>query len=369
VGPCAAIPNYWVTFCPMEPGPTRRAGPARRPNMRDVAAAANVSYMTVSRVVNGSPSVAPETRARILNAMQVLGYRRNETARALKTQRVNRVGVVASALTERGPSVLVAALQEAALSNGYEMALVALPEITEAAIQDCVDRLLRWDVDALIFTVTHRRALTLGGLPVVLVEGVVEARPYTAGVAQREGAYAATRHLLDLGHRSVAHLAGPAEWVEASERRAGWIQAHEEVGRPHGVEFAGDWTPASGYAGGVFLRDRQDVTAVFSANDQMALGLLSALRESGRRVPEEISVVGFDDQPEAAYFAPALTTVRQDFGKLATEAMDLVVRAVSCERTPTAPLIPAELILRGSTAAPPSGRRGDAGDAVGQRHG
>jgi len=291
----------------------------------------------------------------VLEAIEALGYRRNAMARALKTRRSHRLGVIASDLQERGPSMLMVAVQEAALAAGYEISLVGLSEMTPQAVRAAVDRVVEQDVEALLVTVTHAEVRSLaeqhvGAVPFVFVEGVVEGAPGSAGTAQRAGAHLATTHLLQLGHEAVAHVTGPASWIESSERKAGWHQAHVDADREPGLEIEGDWTARSGYLAGVELAARRDVTAVFTANDQMALGLLHAMREAGRQVPDEVSIVGFDDLPEAAYFAPPLTTVRQDFPELGRRAVDLAVRLLGGETEPRAPLVPTELVVRGSTA-------------------
>jgi DNA-binding LacI/PurR family transcriptional regulator len=185
------------------------------------------------------------------------------------------------------------------------------------------------------------------------VEGDLSALPLTAGVDQVEGARLATRHLLDLGHESVAHLAGPEEWLEAQARREGWRSALQDMGRPVPELLGeGDWTSRSGYEIARSTEWGDDTTAVFVANDQMALGVLRALAECGRRVPEDVSVVGFDDLPEAAYFAPPLTTVRQDFVELGTRAIGLVLRVLGGEQEASVPLVEPTLVVRSSTAPP-----------------
>jgi DNA-binding LacI/PurR family transcriptional regulator len=185
-----------------------------------------------------------------------------------------------------------------------------------------------------------------------MVEGVTRGQPLSAGIDQEAGALLATDHLLDLGHRRVAHVSGPDNWVESAQRRAGWRLAHEQRGMLPGPELDGDWSPDSGYRAGLLIADDPHVSAVFAGNDPMALGLLRALHERGRRVPEDISVVGFDDVPEAAYYWPALTTVAQDFSELGRRALALALAAVRGEREATVDLIVPTLRVRSSTAEP-----------------
>jgi DNA-binding LacI/PurR family transcriptional regulator len=334
------------------------------PRLTDVAEAAGVSHQTVSRVLNGSTLVRDETRQKVLEATASLGYRRNSAARALVTNKSGRLGVVVAHLEERGPATLAAKLQEAARDEGYEAVFVGLQTLDTSTLPGAIDRLLDQAVEAIVVGVTHRESLEMvSGLqlriPVVFVEGVADAGPLAAGVGHRAAAAMATDHLLDHGHTSVAHVSGPLEWLEAAERRAGWLSAHEQRGRVAGPEVAGDWTPESGYAAGVVLARDPSVTAVFAANDQMSLGLLRAMHEAGRRVPEDVSVVGYDNLPEAAYFIPPLTTVDQDFGELALRAVKLAVQAISGEKAPAYDLIQATLVERASCAGPPADQVGE----------
>jgi DNA-binding LacI/PurR family transcriptional regulator len=187
---------------------------------------------------------------------------------------------------------------------------------------------------------------------VIVVQGVSDGQPMAVGIAQEAGARVAVEHLLDLGHRRVAHVTGPLEWVEAGQRRAGWQRAHEDRHIQPGPEVAGDWSPKSGYEAGLRIAENPDVTAVFAANDAMAMGLMYALHEKGRDVPGEISVVGFDNAPEAPYVWPALTTVNQEFSLLGRRAVDLTLRALAGDADPSTQLIRPALVVRDSTAAP-----------------
>ena len=152
-------------------------------------------------------------------------------------------------------------------------------------------------------------------------------------------------------------MTGPLDWVEAGQRRAGWLRAHESRGLPPGRELTGDWSASSGYECGLQVADDPDVTAVVVANDAMALGVLRALHETGRSVPGDVSVVGFDDVPEAEYYWPALTTVSQAFSTLGERAVELTLRALAGEDRPAAELVQPELVVRSSTARP-AGRQG-----------
>ena len=170
-------------------------------------------------------------------------------------------------------------------------------------------------------------------------------------VDQFAGAAAATRHLLELGHATVWHIAGPDDWQESRQRVAGWRHALQAAGAEARTPLTGDWSARAGYELGKELMAEPGVTAVFVANDQMALGLLRVLHETGRDVPHEVSVVGFDDVPEAAYFTPPLTTVRQDFMEMGRRSLHLLLSEIgNGTRSTTRETVPSELIVRASTA-------------------
>ena len=324
--------------------------------MADVAAAAGVSHQTVSRVLNGSPLVRDETRTRVIAAIEELGYRRNKAARLLATNRSGRIGMVSAHLALHGPSMIALAVQEGGHEAGYDVSLVAVSELSPESLRGVVERLLDEAVEAIVVAVAQRDALEITksldlSVPLVLVQGVTPGQAMAAGIDQEQGALLATHHLLDLGHRHVAHITGPMDWTEAAQRRGGWLLAHEQRNTLPGPELTGDWSAESGYQAGRRIAGDPSVTAVFAANDNMALGLMRALHEAGRRVPDEVSVVGFDDVPEAGYYWPPLTTVNQQFSVLGRRAVELAVRALEGEEQPATDLVVPELIVRGSTAA------------------
>ena len=327
--------------------------------MTDVAARAGVSHQTVSRVVNGFDGIRPETRARVLEAIEELGYRRNLAARMLASSRSGLIGVVSWGSGLYGPSSVVAALEEAAARRGYDVALVTLRDFDDDSVSAAFERLLSQAVEALVLVVPHHatlRGLARGSVqvPVVSVLGDTSASAFTAALDNVGGARAAVRHLLDLGHRTVVHVAGPDDFGDAAARVEGWRAELEDAGREvPPLRWRGDWSARSGYVAGQSLAADPAVTAVFAANDQMALGVVRAVVEAGRRVPEDVSVVGFDDLPEAAYFTPPLTTVRQEFDVLGQTIMSLLERALAGEPEPRVPLMATDLVVRASTAPPP----------------
>ena len=333
---------------------------ARPPVMADVARLAGVSHQTVSRVINGQSNLRPATRLRVEEAIRQLGYRPNTAARALVTRRSATIGVIGSKSGFWGPSSIHRTVQAAGREAGFFVSSVNVPDFTRAAVENAVDHLRDQSVEGIVLIAANDEALEVAraqeaiGTPVVVVEGSLYKATWTVGVDQAAGAELATRHLVDLGHTEIVHLTGPLQWTEARSRLQGWQNAMHEAGLRPSAPLEGDWTAASGYSAGAELAGRPEVSAVFAANDQMALGLLRALWEAGRSVPGDISVVGFDDIPEAEYLIPPLTTVRQDFTEVGHRAIAILQAAIS-DPDPDADiperLIQPELVVRSSTAA------------------
>lgn len=329
--------------------------------MTDVARQAGVSHQTVSRVLNGHPNVRPQTRASVLAAIRDLGYRPNAAARTLVTGRTNVLGVISFDTTLYGPASMLYGIERAA-RPGYSVAIASLARFDRGSLPEAVERFLGQAVDGIIVIAPETAAVeALTGLaadiPLVAVGCGTRAPLLSVAIDNLSGAAQATQHLLDLGHRTVHHIAGPDSWLDARERVEGWRQTLRRAGAPEPDLLSGDWSARSGYEVGHRLAAMPEVTAVSCGNDQMALGLLRALAERGRRVPGDISVAGFDDIPEAAFFLPPLTTVRQDFGELGRRALHLLIDRMSGGRQlqPVLPIEP-ELVVRASTG-PPGGRR------------
>ncbi len=327
-----------------------------KPVMADVARLAGVSHQTVSRVINGSPSIRPATKARVEHAIAELGYRPNTAARALVTRRSGIIGIVGTNGALYGPSSIQRSVEEAARAAGYFTSMVPLAEVTREALRDALEHLARQSVEAIVMIAAQEDALVVArsaeaGMPMIVVEGDLSGSGLSVGVDQIAGARQATEHLIDLGHREILHIAGPTTWTEAKGRRIGYEEAMRAAGLTPRVLAEGDWTPACGYRIGRQLAregGKSSATAAFVANDQMAIGVLHALVEAGRSVPGDVSVVGFDDIPEAAYLNPALTTIRQDFKAVGQRAIELVIATL--EGTPASvPLLSPELIVRDST--------------------
>ena len=330
--------------------------PARSaPRLEDVARVAGVSHQTVSRVINGSAKVAPGTRDRVLEAVRELGYRRNNAARALVTQKSGVIGVVVAGLGYFGPSSTVVGLELAARAQGYSIVLASLPEVTPEATSEAIDHLVSESVEAIVLIAPDDTGLDLGigstlPIPVVVLDAEPGRARFAVGVDHEAGAMLATQHLIDLGHTRIAHVSGPRDWYQAQAREAGWRQSLRRAGLPEPEVLVGDWSASSGYALGRDLAAEGTATAVFVANDQMSVGVLRALAEAGLRVPRDVSVVGFDDIPESEFFTPPLTTVRQNFVALGRGALELLTEGIRGESASGAVVVPPKLVVRASTA-------------------
>jgi len=329
--------------------------------MADVARLAGVSHQTVSRVINGQNNLRPATRQRVEEAIRQLGYRPNSAARALVRKRSATIGVIGSKSGFWGPSSVHRTVQAAGREAGYFVSSVNVPNLTRDAVSDAVDHLCDQRVEGIVMIAANDEALEVAraqeaiGIPVIVVEGSLHQAHLTVGVDQVAGAELATRHLLDLGHTEIVHLAGPLQWTEARSRLLGWQNAMHSAGLRPWPHLEGDWTAESGYRIGASLAGRPEVTAVFAANDQMALGVLRALWEAGRAVPSDVSVVGFDDIPEAEFLIPPLTTVRQDFTAVGHRAIEILRVAIG-DADPDADvperMIQPELVVRRSASEP-----------------
>lgn len=332
-----------------------------RPNIRHVAAVAGVSHMTVSRVLNNHPNIKPETRQRVLDAIEETGFRPNSAARALANQRNRRIGVLVEASNTWGPSTALRGIELAAGGQGYSVTSVSLRSDEEGTTQAAVDQLKDQGIDALCViaprsaSLSELRQLNVG-LPVLAVKGGGDPTFYTAAVDQRQGTALLVDHLAELGHRSVLHLSGPLDWFDARDReRAFYARSREWQLREQPV-VVGDWTADFAYDYAVSLKRKPEYTAVFAANDEMALGLIHGFTERGVSVPEELSIVGFDDLPLSAHFLPPLTTVRQDFQDLGAKVVAVLIAAIEGREVPQHSKLPVELKVRSSTAPPRRGQ-------------
>jgi DNA-binding LacI/PurR family transcriptional regulator len=340
-------------------GTTGSRASAPRPSMADVARLAGVSSQTVSRVSNGLSNVDEQTRARVVQAMETLGYRPNGAARALKSGRFHTIGVIMTTLQTLGNMRTLDAIATEAARAGYSVMLLPISDPTLRGVSGAYQRLSAQAVDGAVI-ILEARLLDRAefalppGIPVVVIDSGAGPGYTVVDTDQALGARQATEHLLSLGHRQVWHIAGPETSFSAAHRAASWQRTLEEAGITPPPALRGDWTCESGYQHGLTLGQREDVTAIFAANDQMGLGAMRALHELGRDIPGEISIVGFDDMDEAGSFWPPLTTIRQDFaavGRLSIQKLLGKVSDSSTENDTT--IVPTELIVRASTGKPP----------------
>jgi len=326
--------------------------------MIDVARLAGVSHQTVSRVLNSSPAVGPELTLRVQEAIQLLGYKRNSAARALASRRSLNLGVISFGISLYGPSLTLFGIAEAAREVGYTTSLITLANFKRETVEAAFDHLEEVSVDGVVVLAPVKGAMDTiralsDDLPLVTFEPGVTDKSTSVAIDEVLGARLATRHLLGLGHDTVWHVSGPDGWLGTDARVKGWRQELSASRRvAHEVIMADSWSAASGHHVGRYIADNREITAVFVANDQMTLGVLYALHEAGIRVPEDVSIVGFDDVPEASFFLPALTTVRLDFDAVGRACVAMLMSMILGKPSKAPPLPTPKLIIRSSTAWP-----------------
>jgi DNA-binding LacI/PurR family transcriptional regulator len=335
----------------------------KQANIRDVARAAGVSHQTVSRVINGHPGVRASTRAGVLASIRELGFRPNQAARALARGHARAVTVLTSNTTRYGYVQILGGIEEAARQAGYAVGVRVLDTSDAAGVQAAVEQVCQPGAGSVVVI-----AFDMAGLlaihavpPFVPLAAVVEAshgkRTDSPSVWLDDGRAAnlATRFLLELGHRTVHYVAIPSP-TGVSDRMDGWRTALEEAGAPLPEPVPAGWTPEQGYRAGQRLAADREVTAVLCGNDDLALGVLSALRDAGRQVPADVSVVGFDDTPQSAFYSPSLTTVRMDFVGLGRACFRLLDREGNERSAPASPGVTAPALIVRDSSGPPPGR-------------
>lgn len=322
-----------------------------------MAQLAGVSHQTVSRVVNRHPSVAADTRARVLEAIRELDYAPNRVAQSLATRRSKTAGIIGYGTTHYGPSQMVAHIEAGLKARGYGLVYAAVSDLSVEVLREQITTLRDQLVAGMVLITPvgggHLAETSdLIHVPFVMIDAMLGEHVPSVVFHQHHGARLATQHLIDAGHRAICEITGPLEWSGAKQRHDGWLATLAGAGVTPGASVEGAWTAASGCLAARQLLERgEHFTALVVGNDQMALGAIHALREAGRRVPQDVSVVGFDDIPEAAYFDPPLTTLRQDFGALGQQAVELLLARIA---TPDAPahqrVLYPQLIERASVA-------------------
>jgi LacI family transcriptional regulator len=338
--------------------------------IKQVAQEARVSTQTVSRVINNRPDVAPETRQRVLEVIERLGYQPSALARSLIRRRSHTLGVVIAGLKYIGPSRTLNGIAERAEDMGYSLLLKGLPRFDTSNVESILNALLARQVDGIIWAVSevgdnrdwlHERLPDLPA-PIIFLTMGQQADLSVVAVDNYSGGRMATEHLLEQGYRHIGHITGPLAWWEARQRKAGWQDALLDAGIPvNNYQWAeGNWSPDSGErAIHQLLEQYPAMDAVFVGNDQMALSVSQVACRRGLKIPQDLAVVGFDSIPEAAYFWPPLSTVEQDMHQLGCVAVEQVVRMIEANREsenmfePETIWLKPRLIVRESSLASP----------------
>ena len=339
-----------------------------RSTIRQVASEAGVSTQTVSRVINERPDVSVETRRRVQKVIEKIGYRPSALARSLIRQRSYTLGVVTAGLRHIGPSRTLSGITAAAADAGYALLLEELPRFDTDDTQPIFEALLSRHVDGVIWAVPEvgvnrrwtERLPRHGEIPIVYLAMEPKQNISVVSINNYLGARLAMGHLLEQGYRQIAHIAGPLDWWEARQRLAAWKDALSEAGMESpDTQFAeGNWSPASGAeAMEQLFHKSPHVEAVFVANDQMALSVLYVAFRHGRKVPQDLGVVGFDNIPESAYFLPSLTTVQQDQYNVGKVAVEEITRIIESGWQGLEPVEPKSIMLSPTLVIRQSSRR------------
>ncbi len=325
--------------------------------IRDVASQAGVSHQTVSRVINNNERVSPETRARVLDAINQLGYKPNAIARFMAKGRTRSLACLSPNLTDYTFACIIEGAETEARQSNYFLITASAPD--EDTFRCLVEELVasrRTEGLLVINPYIDGRHLDLPQFVPIVFVGAHPRSEEVDSVALDDwgAAHMAVRHLLELGHRRIALITGPQVEDCTQDRLAGYQAALRSAGvEPDpALMVEGDWSATSGFEAVAKLCARGiNFTALFAQNDRMAIGAIRALRERGARVPQDVSVIGFDDLPLASYFDPPLTTMRQDMFGIGREAARLLIRALEDPASPRRQLrLPAELVVRNSTA-------------------
>jgi LacI family transcriptional regulator len=343
---------------------------SQKATLKEVARIARVSAQTVSRVVNKRPDVAEETRTRVQQVIDELGYQPNTIARSLITRLSRTLGVVAAGLEYYGPSTILIGIQQEAESLGYSLNLILTPDPSKEDFSQIVNEFNGRQVDGIIWAVppvgqNRLRFLAprLSQAPPTIFLNQPDPAFSVISIDNRQGARLAVKHLIQQGYRHIAIVSGPSQWWESSERVQGWKQALAEEGLQADLRlcYEGDWTAASGEQAFHELLSRGlPMDAVFASNDQMALGVIRAAHSRAFRLPDQIGVIGYDDYPDSAYFLPALSTIRQPLREAGASAVRELVQMIREQKENPAEyevktmILQPRLVVRESTNRNPS---------------
>ena len=338
---------------------------SKRPTILDVASAAGVSYQTVSRVINSKAEVSEETREKVKRVIEELGYKPSAIARSLIQQRSYTLGVVTAGLKFIGPSRTLNGITQQAEEKGYTLLLKELPSFNTNNVQHIIDSLLSRHVDGLIWAAPEigdnrkwlEEELVKFSIPVIFISMHPVDNFSVISIDNYLGGQIATQHLIECGYKNIGFISGPLDWWEARQRKRGW----EKVQKEHSFAISentwseGNWSSSSGEeAFEKLIKQYPNMDAVFSANDQMALGVMSYAYKHHIRIPDDLAIIGFDDIAEAESFCPPLTTIRNDLLSVGRNAVNEIVSAIEDDREGKEHhsnnfLVSPELIVRQST--------------------
>ncbi len=331
----------------------------KRVTMLEVAQESGVSYQTVSRVINDHPNVAPETRSRILDVIKRLNYRPSKAARSLASKYSSTLAVITYGMEFYGLTQMVVNIEQYARKAGYDIVYSNVNLEDSDDIDSRIDSMAQWSVDGIILiapiknTYYERIFQQLTTTPYILFDNSPDIQNPSIRINQESGGLTVTNHLISLGHQQLVTIKGPQKWFGAESRLLGYHQALQSAGLTSIAEIEGDWTAQSGYTAMKTLLQQQTFTGIVAGNDQMALGAIHALTEAGVRIPQDVSIVGFDDIPEASFFLPALTTVKQDFHLLAQRGIQYLIDLIqNPEIVAGQRVIEPQLVVRNSTSPP-----------------
>jgi len=331
----------------------------KKVTLNDVANHSGVSYQTVSRVINEHPSVADSTRKRVIESIQKLNYRPNRAARSLVTNRSDTIAIISFGTAFYGPAQMLSHITHHTKTRGYRVSPSSVEKLEHKEVKAAFDDIHSQLIDGIIMIAPIISDFMLevqelvGDIPFIQIDTRPQLGIASVVIDQVYGSRLATEHLIELGHHQIAEISGPLRWHDADMRHQSWQETMAQHDLSQTMSIEGDWTAQSGYeAVQSLLMQDAEFTGLVVANDQMALGAIAALDNAGLSVPKDISVVGFDDIPEAAYFLPALTTVCQDFTALGKQSVEYLVSLMEDPETAIHQrVLDPELIIRNSTAS------------------
>jgi DNA-binding LacI/PurR family transcriptional regulator len=328
---------------------------SKKANIYDVARLAEVSHQTVSRVLNNHPSVKPATREKVEKAIAELSYHPNQAARQLVTSQSHMIGVLIAESDLFGPSSMLNAMQVVSRNEGYSLISISILAKSRDSWREGIEQLRDLNIDGVITIALPKEIVKevehfLLEATIVLIGSEPSKKFNVVNMDNETGAKLATQHLIDLGHTEIFHVAGPEKAYEAQMRRIGYEEVMKDSGLTPRV-FPGTWALESGYAAGKeILKLRELPTAIFCANDHLAIGVMKVLYEHGIQIPGQVSIVGYDDIPESSYLTPSLTTIRPDFDALGKAAIGKMLKKLQQVAVEEAVMLKPELVVRKSTA-------------------